>query len=227
MAKFSQFLKSSILSKIVMAVTGLLYIVFVIGHLVGNLQMFIGQDQMNKYAAFLQGLGELLWVVRIVLFGAIFLHILTSIRLNLLNKAARPIDYDNKKAIASTIYSRTMFLSGSTLLAFIIYHLLHFTGGLIQPDAFHHFDSLGRHDVYRMFILGFQNPIIAGSYILAMILLGMHLSHAFQSAFQTLGLSNSKYRAMVRKIGSIIGFVIAGGNILLVVSVLVGIIKLP
>lgn len=180
---------SSVGRKTVVAITGVLLVLFVVVHMLGNWNMFLGQNAMNTYAATLQGLGGLLWVARIGLIAIFLLHIFFTIQLNIENRMARPIQYKKKDYVKASLTSRTMVLSGLLLLAFVVYHLLHYTLGVVQPETFKEQlkDSMGRPDVYTMVIYGFRNPIISISYIIAMLLLSMHLNHAVQSVFQTLG----------------------------------------
>src|ERR1044071_10251200 len=155
---------------------------FVVGHMLGNLQIFVGPESINRYGAFLQGLGELLWVARISLIVLVLLHIWSAVKLSAENKAARPIGYGNYHPTGSSYASRTMLMSGLIIAAFIVYHLLHFTVQIqgingtgqdfrLLEDAKH------RHDVYGMMVLGFKQPIVSLFYIVGMILLSLHLSH--------------------------------------------------
>lgn len=137
------FLKSTILSKVVMALTGLILVLFIIGHTVGNLQIFMGAEVFNKYAAFLQGLGELLWAIRGGLLIALALHIFTSIRLKMLNNGAKPQGYKVKRYIKSSLGGRTMIWTGLMIFAFLVYHILHFTTGHMQPEHFHYVEQFG------------------------------------------------------------------------------------
>lgn len=217
------FLKSTILSKVVMAVTGIILLLFIIGHTAGNMQVYIGREHFNHYAHFLQGLGEILWIMRIGLFLSLVLHIITSIRLSLLNAAAKPVQYQVKKYIKARLNSRTMIWTGIMIFAFLTYHILHFTVGATNPEDFNYVEYyqgegyasitnqtveeinqnassleknqliLERHDVYKMVVLGFRNPLIALAYIIGVFVLGFHLSHAIQSCFQTLGVTGPKF----------------------------------
>lgn len=222
-----RFLKSTILSKVVMAATGLILVLFLFGHMAGNLQMFLGQDKMNTYAATLQSMGALLWFVRLVLLLSFILHVITSIRLKLLNMSARPVAYAKKQWVRATLTSRTMMLSGSTIFAFLVYHLLHFTFGSTNPSHYHLTDALGRHDVYSMIILGYQNVPISLVYALAMLLLGFHLTHAIASTFQTFGINHPRFTPIIEKTGLAVALVIVIGFLSIPFGVLAGIIQLP
>lgn len=227
MSTLTRFLKSSILSKVVMAATGLVLVLFLFGHMSGNLQMFMGQERMNKYAETLQNMGALLWVIRGTLVLCAFLHVWTSIRLKLLNMAARPVSYAKKDWVKATISSRTMLLSGSLIAAFLAYHLMHLTLGTTNPDHSSLTDYFGRHDVYSMVILGYQNLPISAVYIVGMVLLFFHLNHAIASMFQTLGINHPKYNGIIEKGSILISFIIVLGFISIPVGVLSGIITLP
>jgi len=186
------FYQSSIGKKWIVALTGLVLVGFVTGHMIGNLQIFLGQEPLNKYAAFLQGLGELLWVIRGVMFACIGIHIVTTVLLSIQNSAASPQKYAVAKSQSATIGAKTMIISGSILVCFLVFHLLHFTTLSIHPEWRELYDEKGLHDVYSLVILGFQNPLATGFYLLGLFLLCMHLSHGIQSFIQTLGIRTRK-----------------------------------
>ena len=167
----SAFLQSSVGKKMVVALTGVVLIAFVIGHLLGNLQVFLGAATMNAYAENLRRLGPLLWVVRIFLLITVIIHIYVTIRLAIDNRRARPAGYVEKEHVKATFASRYMALSGLLLLAFIIYHIAHFTVRVTDPRfALLKHDPLNQYDVYSMMIYGFQNPLVSAFYIFAMFL---------------------------------------------------------
>lgn len=227
MAWVVKFAKSSIGAKALMAVTGLVLFGFVLVHMLGNLQLYLGPDHYNAYASFLKSQPEILWSARTVLLGSVLLHIVSGVRLNLLNRAARPEAYAQKVFTKATLTSRTMVLSGLVVLAFIIYHLLHFTVGLTDPTHYELMDPKGRHDVYAMVILGFQNVYVSLSYIVAMLLLGMHLNHGASSMFQSLGLNGPRYSSLTERIGPVFATIIVLGNISMPLAVLLGHLTLP
>jgi len=198
------FYQSSIGKKWIVALTGLVLVGFVAGHLVGNLQIFIGQEMLNKYAEFLQGLGDLLWVIRGVLFACIGLHIVTTALLTIQNAAARPQKYAVKKDVAATVAAKTMIISGTIVIAFLVFHLLHFTAQSIHPEWKGWHDAEGRHDVYSLVIAGFRDPLATGFYLVGIFLLCMHLSHGIQSFIQTLG---GRTRKLAEPISTISPFV--------------------
>lgn len=236
------FFRSSIGRKILMAVTGVILIGFVIGHLIGNLQVFSGPDALNGYAQFLHNLGPLLWIARIGLLVAVGIHIWAATALTLDNQRARgPEPYGVKHTIRATLSSRTMRLTGYVVLAFIIYHLAHFTFGWAQGTSFK--DALPRYtmageysvsgipvvspgaevlDVHSMVVLGFQNVVVSAFYILAVGLLSFHLVHGFDSMFQTLGLRSSRWGVGLRRFTVVFCLAYFLGNLAIPGAVLLG-----
>ena len=227
MNPISSYLSSSIGRKWIVALTGLALFGFVVGHLIGNLQIFLGDkgEALNKYGAFLQGLGELLWVIRLGLLGMVVAHIFFTIKLRIENRAARPVGYAVTKRLATTFPARMMTLSGLMVLCFIIFHLLHFTAHKVDTSFAHMTDAMGRHDVYRMMIRGFENPWASGFYIVAVGLLAMHLNHGIGSLFQTLGLNSAKLRPLWEKGGAAVSWLIFLGYAAIPVAVLTGVVK--
>lgn len=195
---FLQFFRSTVGQKILMAVTGICLVGFLIGHLAGNvIQFFRGADAMNHYAHTLQSLGSALWVIRLVLLSIFVLHIFLAVRLALKNTAARPIAYSGGVSNqVSSLASRTMFISGVLVFAFVVYHLLHFTI-LPQPTL----TAEGHPNVFQLMVDGYRNPIVSASYIVAMLVLAFHGYHALTSFFQTLGFNHPKYNACFKRIG--------------------------
>ncbi len=220
-----RFLSSSIGRKWVVALTGLALFGFVVGHLIGNLQVFIGPESLNRYGAFLQGLGELLWAVRFGLLAMLVLHIVFTIKLRGENRAARPEKYAVTQRRAATPAARWMLLSGLTVLCFIIYHLLHFTTQNIEPAFRELHDAQGRHDVYRMMIAGFLNPYASAFYLIGVGLLALHLNHGVQSLFITLGLSTGKTRPLWEKGGVAFSWLIFLGYASIPIAVLTKVVR--
>src|SRR5262245_28572561 len=217
--------RSSLGKKYVMAVSGLLLFLFVIVHMLGNLQVYLGPEQMNNYAALLKSKPALLWSFRIGLFVLAVLHISSALQLAAENRAARPERYAVGKPIA-TFASRTILVSGLILFAFIIYHLLQFTLGVTNPEYLQMRElTTGHHDVYRMTILGFSNPWVTAFYILSMGLLCLHLSHGVSSSFQSLGLRNKANVRGIQRFAQIAALVIFIGNCSIPISILTGVVK--
>jgi succinate dehydrogenase / fumarate reductase, cytochrome b subunit len=214
------FWASTVGKKIVMAVTGVILFAFVIGHLLGNLQVYEGPAKLNAYGAFLHSIGEFLWPVRIILLIAVALHIIATVQLALRKKRARPIGYSRKQAIASSYASRTMYWSGPIVLAFIIFHLLHLTAGYIHPGA-----AYLEGDVYHNVVAGFQVWWVSLSYIIAICLLGLHLRHGLWSMFQSVGIHQPQHTARLQKAAMVIAVLIVLGYISIPISVLLGLVK--
>jgi succinate dehydrogenase / fumarate reductase cytochrome b subunit len=239
--------KSSIGRKIIMAVTGLVLLGFVTGHLIGNFHVLGAPEEINGYAHFLQGLGPVLWLVRLFLLVCVGLHIWAAVVLTLENKKARPQEYEHKKWIQASVASRWMAVSGLLVLAFIVYHLLHFTVG-VDSDAFvgdafkarheyvmqHDFHLLGLllvtkgtvvHDVHHMMVQGFLNSAVSVAYIIATALLSFHLWHGIESMFQTLGLKTSRWSAALKFLARAYCLAYFAGNALIVGLILSGTVK--
>jgi succinate dehydrogenase / fumarate reductase cytochrome b subunit len=216
-----RFLGSSIGKKVVMAVTGLALFGFVIAHMVGNLQVYLGPEVLNAYAKALRDLGPLLWVARIGLLVAVALHIWAAYTLTLMNRAARPVGYREKEHRESTYASRTMRWSGVLLALFIVYHLMHLTWGSAHPD----FNHSG--DVYHNFVVGFRPVLVTGVYVVAMLFLGLHLYHGVWSLMQTLGLSHPRYDTLRHAFAALVAVVVVVGNISMPVAVLAGWVEEP
>ena len=225
MNPISSYLSSSIGRKWVVALTGLALFGFVVGHLIGNLQIFLGPEPLNRYAFFLQNLGELLWVIRLGLLAMLVAHIFFTIQLRLENRRARGTGYAVTKRRAATFPARMMALSGLMVLCFIVFHLLHFTAQKIDPSYLTLHDAQGRHDVYRMMILGFQNRWASAFYLVGVGLLAMHLNHGIGSLFQTLGLNSAKLRPLWEKGGVAFSWLIFLGYAAIPVAVLTGVVK--
>jgi len=219
--------KTSIGKKIIMAISGIIFVGFVSGNLLGNLQVFLGQDRLNAYAETLQGLGSLMWFIRAFLLAFIALHVYFAIKLYFENRSSRPIRYVRVQNIESNLASRTMIFTGLLIFFFVVYHLLHFTIIALNPEYIDLKDSLGRHDVYSMMILSFQNYIISIVYILAILFLSFHLSHSVFSLFQTLGLNNAKWVPRLRWISNIYAILIFIGFVSIPVGILLNVVKLP
>ncbi len=241
-------LSSSIGLKFAMGVTGVVLVGFVLAHMAGNLQIYLGSDTFNHYAQTLKGTPPLLWTVRLVTLSAVLLHVFSAWKLTLKNSAARPQAYASPRRYDRTTYA-ALFMRGSGLVvfAFIIFHLLHFTIGTIQHDNYvlHEVlrgdvwvreenvkilasvpEHMQRHDAYSMFVRGFQAPVIAGSYIVANLLLGRHLSHGIASGFATLGFSKGSQRLTAERIGTTIATLVTLGNISFPIAVLAGVVHL-
>jgi succinate dehydrogenase / fumarate reductase, cytochrome b subunit len=213
------FWRSTIGKKVVMGVTGLIGLGFVIGHMAGNLQAFSGEEKLDAYGALLHGpLHELLLVARVVLIGAVILHITAAYQLTMLSRAARPVDYAARKPQVSTLASKTLRWGGVLLLVFIVFHILHFTIGTVHPDYVE-----GR--VYRNLSTGFAVKWVAAFYLVAMVALGMHLYHGAWSSMRTLGLAKQSAHPLKRYLPVALAIVISLGFAVIPLAFLLGILR--
>jgi succinate dehydrogenase / fumarate reductase cytochrome b subunit len=220
--------QSSLGKKYVMAVSGLLLFLFVIAHMLGNLQIFLGREFINSYAHFLKSSPELLWPGRIGLLVLAILHVITAIQLARENSKARPVGYDSGKVYGASFASQAVLFSGLIVLAFIVYHLLHFTLGVIQTDALTYteiYKGETRHDVYKMMVEGFSNPWISMIYLICMGLLCLHLSHGVSSMFQSLGWKKNSFRGAINNFARISALVIFLGNCAIPIAIMLGYVK--
>jgi succinate dehydrogenase / fumarate reductase cytochrome b subunit len=214
-----------------MALTGLALILFVIAHMIGNLQIFRGREALNSYAHALQSSPILLWTARTGLLTVFVLHIFLGIRLTLQNMAARPIRYVHEDTVQANWASRHMLLTGLVILAFVIYHLLHFTFGYIDSSDFTHSLPLYKVpgdpkaeylDVAGMIVASFQHAWISLSYVVAQVFLGLHLWHGAGSWFQSLGLNHPKYAPLIHGFAVTVPTVVVVGNCSICLSILLG-----
>ena len=222
-----RFLGSTIGLKVIMALSGLALFGFVLGHLAGNLQVFLGREAFNAYAEALQGNQALVWFVRVSLLGIVFAHIGSAVTLTMRSKAARPVGYKSRKWLSGSYAVRTMRFGGLVLLAFIVYHLLHLTVGTVHPD-FTHCVPAGHGkvdcDAFHNLTVGLRNPAVAGFYIISQLALGMHLAHGVWSMCRTLGLANPRFDGLSRKAAWTFGGLVAAGNISIAVACLAGLV---
>lgn len=223
----TRFFNSSLGRKYIMALTGFAMVGFVIAHLIGNLQMFLGPEAINRYGAFLQNLGELLWVARLSLLAMILLHIWAAIKLSAENKAARPVSYENYNPTAASYASRTMLMSGLIIFFFIIYHLLHFTVQIpginfTSTDFKLLHDAKERHDVFGMMVLGFRQPLVSLFYVIGVALLALHLSHGVSAMFQSLGWKKKSYACLLDGGSKAIAIFIFAGYASIPIAILLG-----
>jgi succinate dehydrogenase / fumarate reductase, cytochrome b subunit len=218
--------RSSVGKKYVVAVTGLGLWLFVLVHLAGNLQVFLPAHIINSYAYNLKANPLILWGARLSLLGMAALHVTATIQLALANRRARPARYAVGKPVASSLAQRTMVVSGLVLLAFILFHLAHFTIGLVDPELLALRDpATGHHDVHRMMVTGFSNCLVSGFYIAAMGLLMFHLSHGISSIFQSLGLRSRKTYRFLRNLAHAVAILIFIGNCSIPLAILAGWVK--
>lgn len=207
-----------------MGVTGLIGIGFVIAHMVGNLQAFVGSAKLNAYGALLHGpLDELLWVLRIILIVAVILHVVMAYQLTRMSAAARPIEYQQRRPQVATLASRTMKWGGVLILVFIVVHLLHFTTETIDPGGWRGMtDARGNRDVYGNMIASFRIWWVSAFYIITMIALGLHLYHGTWSSVRTLGYVKPSGNPLKRRAALVVAIVVWAGFTLIPLAVLVG-----
>jgi succinate dehydrogenase / fumarate reductase cytochrome b subunit len=206
-----------------MAVTGLLLLLFSVVHMIGHLQMFGGPDTYNTYANFLQNLWEVKWPVRAGLLALLVVHGIVAIGLVAKNRSARPVGYAKYKPVMSSPFARAMLWTGLALFAFLTFHILHFTVGVVQPEHFHLQDAKHGIDAYTMFVRGFQQPWVFGIYLAGMALLALHLGHGAASWVQSLGWRHPKYPA--DKLGVPIAVFLFVGYMVPPTAVLAGVIR--
>jgi succinate dehydrogenase / fumarate reductase cytochrome b subunit len=214
-----RFYQTTVGKKAIMAVTGLILFSFVIGHLAGNLQVFEGREKMDAYGVFLRSLPAALYAARIVLIISVTLHIVTTVQLARLKQTARPIGYVKKNNAAGSYASRTMYWSGPIIAAFVIYHLAQFTYRVTDTRFIE-----GR--IYDNLVITFQQPYISILYIIAMVLLGFHLSHGFWSMFQSLGIVSPAYSPYIKLLAQALAIIITVGFISIPICVLAGVVHL-
>ena len=219
-----RFYEAPIGKKAVMAITGVMLVGYVFAHLLGNLQIYSSDaEQINRYAGFLHNPANAaaLWAARSVLLVAVALHIIAATQLWLQNRAARPIGYVKKADLPASYAARTMIWSGPIVGAFVIFHVLHLTAGKVLELR-----ELGPNmpDVRYNVITGFSNPWVSGFYVLAMILLCLHLYHGMWSMFQSLGISHPRYTPIVKKAAAVLAILVAVGNCSIPIAVLTGLL---
>ena len=216
---------SSLGKKSLTAITGAGLFLFVVAHLLGNLQIFLGPDAINRYGNFLQTTPEILWPARLGLLICVLLHIWMSISLAIENRLARASAYEVKQLVDASWASRTMIWSGAIIFAFVGFHLAHYTLLVIHPEFRNLHDALGRHDIYRMMVIGFSNAWVSGFYMLAIGLLCIHLGHGVEAMFQSLGLKNEVWTARINALGVILSALIFLGYASIPAAVLMGVVK--
>jgi len=220
--RYSQF---SMSRKVVASLAGLGLVGFVVFHMLGNLQVFEGSDALNGYASFLRDMPFFLWTARVGLLAVAAAHVVLAIQLALRNRHARPIAYAVRDYRNASVASRTMALSGSLLLVFIVFHLLHLTAGLVDPAVPSRVDAQGHLDVYGKLLHVFQNPLYVAVYCAGQLVLGMHLSHAVSSSLQTLGLEHAAWNRVFKAAGPAVALLVVCGNLSIILAVFLGMIR--
>jgi succinate dehydrogenase / fumarate reductase cytochrome b subunit len=218
------FWQSQIGKKIVMAVTGLIGVGFVIGHMVGNLQVFEGAEKINAYGRFLHHtVGMELWAVRAVLIAAVVLHVVAALQLTRQAQASRPHGYRQRAPQVSTLASRTMRWGGVLLLVFIVLHILHFTTRSFPGyQGTVVIDGVETVDVYTNLVTAFTNPLWVLFYVVAMVALGFHLYHGVWSSLRTLGAAKPSPHPLRRKVALLLAAAIWAGFTIVPIGVFLG-----
>lgn len=222
-SRLSMLWASSVGKKGLMALSGIILSLYVLAHLLGNLQLYMGRDStgvylINKYAEFLQKSTAVLWTARVVLLVSVLVHAVAGIQLHLAKQSARPVPYHQKTSVNSTTASRTMIWSGILILFFVVYHLLHFTTGAVHPDFV-------KGDVFHNVAVGFRQGAAAIAYLVAMVALGFHLRHGLYSLFQSLGAGNPAISKNVFSWAAVVATLVALGNISFPLAVLAGLVR--
>lgn len=207
--------------KAIVAVTGVVLYGFVIVHMLGNLQIFLGRERFNHYAETLKGTPALVWGVRLTLLVSLVLHVLVSLSLVAMSARARGVGYRARHYRTTTTAALTMRYGGPALALFILYHLAHFTWPGVAMGNYTHSPT----DPYGNFIHGFSVPWVTAIYVAAQVALGFHLYHGASSLFQTLGINHPRYQPIIRMLPQAIGLGVATGNIIMPLSVLAGVVR--
>lgn len=223
MQKALSLFDTSIGKKAVMAVTGLILLGFLLGHMLGNLQVYLGPAQLDGYAKHLHDLGPLLWAVRIILLSSFLLHGWMVVDLYVRSTAARPVGYRRTQPIVTSYAAQAMWLSGIVILLFVVFHIAHFTFPGIAMNASYTHDEHGQ--VFQNVVNAFHIPWVAGLYVLAQIILGTHIFHGAWSVLQTLGISHPRYDGPVRGAAKGVALAIVLGNCSIPLAILAGLVK--
>ncbi|HXE58738.1 MAG TPA: succinate dehydrogenase cytochrome b subunit [Gemmatimonadales bacterium] len=223
MTRARLFWRSTIGKKIVMALTGLVLVGFVVAHMLGNLQALPwlgGEEKLNAYARFLQGLGGGLWALRIVLLVSLVLHVTAAYQLTRLDLGARPRRYVRKEPQASTVAARTIRWGGVFLLLFIVLHLANFTFGVINPNR-----PFVHAEVYDNVVAAYRRWYFVVLYLAAMVALGLHLYHGVWGMLRTLGLEHPGYARGLRTVATVLAVIVSVGFAAIPIAVAVRLVR--
>ena len=219
MDRLVRFWESSVGKKMVMGATGLILVGFVIVHMAGNLQFFAGAGRFNAYSRLLQhDLIELTWIVRLVLLASVALHVMAAYQLTRRGWVARPEPYAKREPQVSTYAARTMRWGGLYLLAFIPYHILHFTTGTLHP-------GFSKDGAYGNVVIGFEVMWVGFFYLGAMVILGLHLYHGAWASLRSLGVARPSAEPLHRRVALAIAVIVPAGFSLLPLSVMLGFVR--
>jgi succinate dehydrogenase / fumarate reductase cytochrome b subunit len=210
---------SSVGKKAVMAVTGLIMLAYLITHVLANLLVFQGPERINAYSKFLHGTGGALWAARLVLLAALGLHVVAAIQLASRRQAARPVGYaSGREPQVSTFASRTIRWGGALILAFLVYHILHFTVGSVHP-------SFMEGDPYHNVVAGFASPVVVLFYEVALVAVGLHLYHGIWSSGRSLGVSAPSPHPLRRQLALALSLLVWVGFTIIPIAVYAGMIR--
>ncbi|MDT8912849.1 succinate dehydrogenase cytochrome b subunit [Amycolatopsis sp. PS_44_ISF1] len=216
------FWDSTIGKKAVMAVTGLLFVVFLLAHMAGNLKIFFGAGTFDHYAGWLRTIGEpvlphawFLWIQRAVLILALGLHVVAAVQLSARDRKARPVRYAHRPRPRASFATHTMRWGGATLAVFIVWHILDLTAGVVSQDFV---ADRPFHTVVADFQVWWVNLV----YLVALLMLGLHINHGFWSAAQTLGLESASRGRAIKVAGTVLAVVITGGFMIVPIAVMTG-----
>jgi succinate dehydrogenase / fumarate reductase cytochrome b subunit len=210
--------QTSVGKKAIMAATGVIMVAYLITHVLANLLVFQGPDQINAYSRFLHGTGGALWAARLVLLAAVALHIVAAVQLTTRRRAARPVAYVERQPQVSTLASRTIRWGGALILLFLVFHILHFTLGTVHP-------SFVEGDPYHNVAAGFGNPLVVVFYEAAMAAVGLHLYHGIWSSGRSLGVSTASPHPLRRQLALALALLVWAGFTVIPIAVYAGAIR--
>ncbi len=210
---------TSVGKKVVMAATGLIWVAYLITHMLANLLVFQGPDRINAYSAFLHGTGGALWAARLVLLAALVLHVVAAVQLSARRHEARPVGYaGGYEPQVSTLAARTIRWGGALVLLFLVYHILHFTVGTAHP-------SFAEGNPYHNVATAFRDPAIVILYLVVMAFVGLHLYHGIWSSGRSLGLSAPSPRPLRRSMALLLALLLWLGFSLIPIAVYAGVVR--
>jgi succinate dehydrogenase / fumarate reductase, cytochrome b subunit len=210
--------RTSVGKKAIMAATGVIMVAYLITHVLANLLVFQGPDQINAYSRFLHGTGGALWAARLVLLAAVGLHIVAAVQLTTRRRAARPVGYVERQPQVSTLASRTIRWGGGLILLFLVFHILHFTLGAVHP-------SFVEGDPYHNVAAGFGNPLVVVFYEAAMAAVGLHLYHGIWSSGRSLGVSTASPHPLRRQLALALAVIVWAGFTVIPIAVYAGALR--
>jgi succinate dehydrogenase / fumarate reductase cytochrome b subunit len=210
--------RSNVGKKALMAVSGLVLFLYVFFHMLGNLQVYAGPEQINGYARLLHVSPQALWTVRVILLAALLVHVVAGVQLWFRARGARPVAYAEHRAEDSSVASRTMIWSGILIFAFVIYHLLDLTVGVVHP-------GFREGDVFHNLLVSFGQVTGVVAYLVAMVALGFHLWHGVYSMFRSVGLLNTRINPTVQRFAAGISVIVTLGFASIPLAVIVGLVS--